>query len=165
MMVFEDTGSLGSALSGQQSPEPADQSKSSAEDATSGGGSSGGGVLAGGSVPNCSTTGSGSEGVIKHSKKENKKLRERAAIFSLSRTSRGMNGTDHFHSGSSAVTGNHQHNHQHRQNIDRPSPVNSSSNSRKSKSPSSKSSRRTTSLLNLFVASTSVSGMWGLWGA
>lgn len=48
VMVFEDAGSLGSAVSGQQSPEPADQSKSSAEDAGVGGGSSSGGVLAGG---------------------------------------------------------------------------------------------------------------------
>ncbi|XP_042880983.1 F-BAR domain only protein 2-like isoform X6 [Penaeus japonicus] len=48
VMVFEDAGSLGSAVSGQQSPEPADQSKSSAEDAGGGGGSSSGGVLAGG---------------------------------------------------------------------------------------------------------------------
>ncbi|XP_047492894.1 F-BAR domain only protein 2-like isoform X8 [Penaeus chinensis] len=48
VMVFEDAGSLGSAISGQQSPEPADQSKSSAEDAGVGGGSSSGGVLAGG---------------------------------------------------------------------------------------------------------------------
>ncbi|XP_042243239.1 F-BAR domain only protein 2-like isoform X3 [Homarus americanus] len=44
-MVFEDAGSLGSAVSGQQSPEPTDQSKSSAED---GGGSSAGSVLTGG---------------------------------------------------------------------------------------------------------------------
>nr|XP_027223461.1 F-BAR domain only protein 2-like isoform X5 [Penaeus vannamei] len=50
VMVFEDAGSLGSAVSGQQSPEPADQSKSSAEDAGVGGGSSSGGVLAGGTV-------------------------------------------------------------------------------------------------------------------
>ncbi|XP_047492893.1 F-BAR domain only protein 2-like isoform X7 [Penaeus chinensis] len=50
VMVFEDAGSLGSAISGQQSPEPADQSKSSAEDAGVGGGSSSGGVLAGGTV-------------------------------------------------------------------------------------------------------------------
>ncbi|XP_071517195.1 F-BAR domain only protein 2 isoform X8 [Panulirus ornatus] len=47
-MVFEDAGSLGSAVSGQQSPEPADQSKSSAEDGGGGGGSSSGSVLAGG---------------------------------------------------------------------------------------------------------------------
>ncbi|KAK8745835.1 hypothetical protein OTU49_000039, partial [Cherax quadricarinatus] len=47
-MVFEDAGSLGSAVSGQQSPEPADQSKSSAEDGGGGGGSSTGSVLAGG---------------------------------------------------------------------------------------------------------------------
>ncbi|XP_069185579.1 F-BAR domain only protein 2 isoform X6 [Procambarus clarkii] len=47
-MVFEDAGSLGSAVSGQQSPEPADQSKSSAEDGGGGGSSSTGSVLTGG---------------------------------------------------------------------------------------------------------------------
>ncbi|XP_064109767.1 F-BAR domain only protein 2-like isoform X4 [Macrobrachium nipponense] len=49
-MLFEDAGSLGSAVSGQQSPEP-EQSKSSLEDGGGGGGggsSSGGGVLTGG---------------------------------------------------------------------------------------------------------------------
>ncbi|XP_068202736.1 F-BAR domain only protein 2 isoform X5 [Palaemon carinicauda] len=49
-MLFEDAGSLGSAVSGQQSPEP-EQSKSSLEEGGGGGGggsSSGGGVLTGG---------------------------------------------------------------------------------------------------------------------
>ncbi|XP_050738448.1 F-BAR domain only protein 2-like isoform X6 [Eriocheir sinensis] len=49
-MVFEESESLGSAVSGQQSPEPVDQSKSSVEDTGGSGGGSTGSVLAGGSV-------------------------------------------------------------------------------------------------------------------
>ncbi|XP_045137500.1 F-BAR domain only protein 2-like isoform X12 [Portunus trituberculatus] len=49
-MVFEESESIGSGVSGQQSPEPADQSKASVEDTGGSGGSSAGGVLAGGSV-------------------------------------------------------------------------------------------------------------------
>ncbi|KAK8382498.1 hypothetical protein O3P69_015413 [Scylla paramamosain] len=49
-MVFEESESIGSGVSGQQSPEPADQSKASVEDTGGSGGGSAGGVLAGGSV-------------------------------------------------------------------------------------------------------------------
>ncbi|KAK4308431.1 hypothetical protein Pmani_019869 [Petrolisthes manimaculis] len=181
-MVFEESVSVGSAVSGQQSPEPADQSKSSAEDGVGGssgggggGGSSAGSVLTGGTVP-----------VTKPSRKETgkKPLRERASIFSMSRvTSRSMSTTT---AGSWGQVGSVS-------SSDRVSSVSSSPTSISSKiistftqdsscssdiksnaargntsatkgnlvgctTSNNKTSRRTTSLLNLFVASTSSAG-------
>ncbi|KAG0724981.1 hypothetical protein GWK47_004855 [Chionoecetes opilio] len=49
-MFFEESESLGSVVSGQQSPELAEQSKASVEDTGVSGGGSAGGVLTGGSV-------------------------------------------------------------------------------------------------------------------
>lgn len=169
VMVFEDAGSLGSAVSGQQSPEPADQSKSSAEDAGVGGGSSSGGVLAGGTVV-----------VTKSGRKETGKkfLRERASMFSMSRvtlrspsvTTAGSGGGGGQGGDNSRVTvsppstpTNITQDPSHSPEIKTAGasvctpPTRGSNNSSTS---NSKPSRRTTSLLNLFVASTSFTGMW-----
>ncbi|XP_042880980.1 F-BAR domain only protein 2-like isoform X3 [Penaeus japonicus] len=167
VMVFEDAGSLGSAVSGQQSPEPADQSKSSAEDAGGGGGSSSGGVLAGGTVV-----------VAKSGRKETGKkfLRERASMFSMSRvTLRSPSVTTAGSGGGGGQGGDNS-----RVTVSPPStptnitqdPSNSpeiktagasvctppTRGSNNSSTSNSKPSRRTTSLLNLFVASTSFTG-------
>ncbi|KAB7506983.1 hypothetical protein Anas_03746 [Armadillidium nasatum] len=84
MMVFEDTCSLGSAVSGQQSPEPSvDQCKPIGEETNSLGGGdkvlSSGSVLTGGRV-----CGGGIMGVAK-----SKNSRGRSSIFTLSRGTRG----------------------------------------------------------------------------
>ncbi|XP_050738434.1 F-BAR domain only protein 2-like isoform X3 [Eriocheir sinensis] len=171
-MVFEESESLGSAVSGQQSPEPVDQSKSSVEDTGGSGGGSTGSVLAGGSVV-----------VTKPGRKESgmKVLRERASIFSMSRVTSRSSSSSAADSGSQVESGG---------NTSRVT-VNTSSSSCSSKFLSSftqdhssspelkansssgntsvkgnftcatsnnKPSRRTTSLLNLFVASTSAAG-------
>ncbi|XP_071517141.1 F-BAR domain only protein 2 isoform X2 [Panulirus ornatus] len=173
-MVFEDAGSLGSAVSGQQSPEPADQSKSSAEDGGGGGGSSSGSVLAGGTVV-----------VTKPCRKESGKklLRERASMFSMSRvTIRSSPSTTTAGSGSRGGCGGNnsgvtvspvpsitstKNTSTFTQDPSCSSEVKttvttvSTATSRGSVScgtSNNKPSRRTTSLLNLFVASTSSAG-------
>lgn len=188
VMVFEDAGSLGSAISGQQSPEPADQSKSSAEDG-------------GGGTTTTSTTGSvlgaGTVLVKRPCRKENSKklLWDRSSIFSMSRvTSRssGASATTTVVPGAEVVGRGDGCNSS---GVVNPSPSSittktattttstltqdpsrsldiktnavSASTATSTKSGVSwgsnnntKPSRRTTSLLNLFVASTSLAGMW-----
>lgn len=173
-MVFEESESLGSAISGQQSPEPVDQSKASVEDTGSGGGSSTGGVLAGGSVV-----------VTKPGRKESgiKVLRERASLFSMSRVTSRSSSTSAGDSGSQIESGgntskvivNASSSSCSSKFLSSLTQDHSSSPELKANSPSgntsvkgnfncatsnNKPSRRTTSLLNLFVASTSVAGMW-----
>lgn len=174
-MVFEESESLGSVVSGQQSPEPVDQSKSTVEDTGSGGGSSTGSVLAGGSVV-----------VTKPGRKESgiKVLRERASIFSMSRVTSRSSSTSAADSGtqiesggnSSRVTVNASSSSCSSKFLSSFTQDHSSSPELKANSPSgntpsvkgnfncaasnNKPSRRTTSLLNLFVASTSAAGMW-----
>ncbi|XP_042243238.1 F-BAR domain only protein 2-like isoform X2 [Homarus americanus] len=170
-MVFEDAGSLGSAVSGQQSPEPTDQSKSSAED---GGGSSAGSVLTGGTV-----------GVTRPSRKESGKklLRERASMFSMSRvTLRSSPSTTTTGSGSRIGSGGNNSGVTVNSSPSIISPkttsiftqdptcsseikttavsVNTTTTKANSNcgTNNNKPSRRTTSLLNLFVASTSSAG-------
>nr|XP_053633348.1 F-BAR domain only protein 2-like [Cherax quadricarinatus] len=171
-MVFEDAGSLGSAVSGQQSPEPADQSKSSAEDGGGGGGSSTGSVLAGGTV-----------GVTKPSRKEGGKklLRERASVFSMSRVTlrspstttagsgsrigSGINSSGVSVTSSSSITSTKTTPTFTQDSIcseiqTAAATVNTSTTkgSNMCGTSNNKPSRRTTSLLNLFVASTSYAG-------
>ncbi|XP_045137491.1 F-BAR domain only protein 2-like isoform X4 [Portunus trituberculatus] len=172
-MVFEESESIGSGVSGQQSPEPADQSKASVEDTGGSGGSSAGGVLAGGSVV-----------VTKPGRMESGKklLRDRTSIFSISRvTSRSSSATaagsgSHVGSGGniSRVTVNASASSCSSKILSTFTQDHSSSPELKANTPSrntssvkgnftcatslNKPSRRTTSLLNLFVASTSSAG-------
>ncbi|XP_066955743.1 F-BAR domain only protein 2 [Macrobrachium rosenbergii] len=189
-MLFEDAGSLGSAVSGQQSPEP-EQSKSSLEDGGGGGGggsSSGGGVLTGGNVP------------VKPVRKEgaSKKmfLLDRASVFAIPRGIRSSPSTTTVSSGNqgglggnsrcgvtvnsvstttnttstittvtsttvtSTPTQDHKVSPEYKISASLYSGTarGSSNSSSCVTSNNSKPSRRTASLLNLFVASTSFSG-------
>ncbi|XP_068202733.1 F-BAR domain only protein 2 isoform X2 [Palaemon carinicauda] len=189
-MLFEDAGSLGSAVSGQQSPEP-EQSKSSLEEGGGGGGggsSSGGGVLTGGNVP------------VKPLRKEgaSKKmfLLDRASVFAIPRGIRSSPSTTTAGSGNqggfggnsrcgvtvnsvstttnttstittvtsttvtSTPTQDHKVSPEYKITASLYSGTarGSSNSSSCVTSNNSKPSRRTASLLNLFVASTSFSG-------
>nr|XP_045597234.1 F-BAR domain only protein 2-like isoform X1 [Procambarus clarkii] len=170
-MVFEDAGSLGSAVSGQQSPEPADQSKSSAEDGGGGGSSSTGSVLTGGTV-----------GVTKPSKKEGGKklLRERASVFSMSRVTLrssaatagsgsrigsgvnssgvSVNSFPSFTSNKTSTTFTQDSSCSEIQTSAASVNTSATKGSTSCGTSNNKPSRRTTSLLNLFVASTSYAG-------
>lgn len=173
-MVFEESESLGSVVSGQQSPEPADQSKASVEDTGGSGGGSAGGVLAGGSVV-----------VTKPGRMESGKklLRERTSIFSISRVTSRSSSATAAGSGSqvgsgenfSRVTVNTSASTCSSKILSTFTQDHSSSPELKANTPAgntsikgnfncatniNKPSRRTTSLLNLFVASTSSAGMW-----
>ncbi|KAB7504788.1 hypothetical protein Anas_13494 [Armadillidium nasatum] len=175
MMVFEDTCSLGSAVSGQQSPEPSvDQCKPIGEETNSLGGGdkvlSSGSVLTGGRV-----CGGGIMGVAK-----SKNSRGRSSIFTLSRGTRG--GKDNSLMPSTEGRGGSQ---------EPPHSLSASSVGASSSSSSSsscnplqsvrpsrvsrpvtyrrpdpkKDGRRTTSLLNIFAASNTVHGNEREWSA
>ena len=194
-MLFEDAGSLGSAVSGQQSPEP-EQSKSSLEDGGIGGGGGGssgggGGVLTGGNVP------------VKPLRKEgaSKKLflLDRASVFAIPRgirsspttTTVGSHGNNQGGLGGSSrcgvtvssiistttnttstittvttsttMTSTPTQDHKASPEYKTTASVYSGTtrgSTNSTTSSNNKPSRRTASLLNLFVASTSFAGMW-----
>ncbi|KAK7078552.1 hypothetical protein SK128_028462 [Halocaridina rubra] len=198
-MVFEDAGSLGSAISGQQSPEP-EQSKSSLEEGGGSGSTSvGGGVLTGGNVT-----------VAKPVRREGatKKMFLLDRAFAMPRGIRSTSSTTMMSSGSqgglegsnsscgvtfsfnSSTTTNTtlsittvttttftattcvtstpsvrdpKVSPEFKPNATSFYSITSRGNSNSSgTSINSKPSRRTASLLNLFVASTSFAGMWAL---
>ncbi|CAL4062770.1 unnamed protein product, partial [Meganyctiphanes norvegica] len=175
-MVFEDAASVGSVISGQQSPEPGEQSKwPTAEEAITGGGSSSGG--GGSGLGGSSVLSGGTVLSIIGGKKEGRRVG--VSMFSMSRTASRCASVNSSNSCSSQqtiqaatsagaatessssspvcvspVSTNHRTN---KQTTVPTTPDKASSNNTRGPLYTTKASRRTTSLLNLFVASTSAS--------